>query len=280
MCPKQNFQNCIYQINDHGLDHLEHIGDAVKLLNTSGSILSLTLAKSCNTLANIGPLSSSSSGHNIVIGQDKCLDHQHDHHHQDQPQHQVINIKSLPKSLSATTSPIKDTIRGSQEMIKKLISTSKDRHSGGGLSSSSSEKVYSVNGKMTSSKDSSKKVIDTVMEKFDTFRGRRRSKEPSEAANLQMISNLSNLEHSDSQELEAAKNAAATESDKGPDVVIAELDSVINSYHSASSGTKSSGTGTNLKIIIIRKMSQKLHQFAAFSISKISKFSPRFFYPI
>ena len=41
------------------------------------------------------------------------------------------------KSASATTSPIKDTIRGSQEMIKKLMS-SKDRS---GLSSSSSEKV-------------------------------------------------------------------------------------------------------------------------------------------
>ena len=40
---------------------------------------------------------------------------------------------------SATTSPIKDTIRGSQEMIKKLIS-SKDRLSGV-VSSSSSEKV-------------------------------------------------------------------------------------------------------------------------------------------
>ena len=52
-----------------------------------------------------------------------------------QPQ-QNTGGKSNSKPASATTSPIKDTIRGSQEMIKKLMS--KDRS---GLSSSSSEKV-------------------------------------------------------------------------------------------------------------------------------------------
>ena len=40
------------------------------------------------------------------------------------------------------------------------------------------------------------------------------------------------------------------ESDKGPDIAIAELDSVINSYHSAgSNGTKSSGNGMYLMLI-------------------------------
>ena len=45
---------------------MENLNDAAKLLN-SCSILSLTLAKSCNTINSLmgGPLSSSSSGHNM-----------------------------------------------------------------------------------------------------------------------------------------------------------------------------------------------------------------------
>ena len=55
------------QINDQGLDHLESLEDAQKLLNSHGAILSMTLAKSCNAINSIipGPLSSSSSGHNM-----------------------------------------------------------------------------------------------------------------------------------------------------------------------------------------------------------------------
>ena len=110
---------------------MENLNDAAKLLN-SCSILSLTLAKSCNTINSImgGPLSSSSSGHNMQ-------EHENDHGGQNQQQQpQSTSGGKSSKSASATTSPIKDTIRGSQEMIKKLMS--KDRS---GLSSSSSEKV-------------------------------------------------------------------------------------------------------------------------------------------
>lgn len=199
---------------------MENIVEASKLLN-SGSILSLTLAKSCNTINSLmgvggggGPLSSSSSGHNMQENESET---------QGQPQPQPSSAqqqsKSSSKSLSATTSPIKDTIRGSQEMIKKLMS-SKDRHSGGPptFSSSSSEKVYSVNNSVgKAGKDSSKKLIDTVKEKFGK---RRSSKEP----------------------LEIASDHDVIESDKGPDMAIAELDSVINSYHVA----KSSGSNGNL----------------------------------
>ena len=168
-----------FQINDQGLDHLANITDATKLLN-SGSILSLTLAKSCNSL--------SSSGQNL-------------------------SEKVEKKSISATTSPIKDTIRGSQEMIKKLIN--KDSK----LSSSSSEKVYSVN---KNNKESSKKLIDTVKEKFG---GKRRSsKEP----------------------LEISSDHDVIESDKGPDMAIAELDSVINSYHVTKSNNGKSPSNHNL----------------------------------
>ena len=119
-----------FQINDQALDHLENINDALKLLE-SNSVLSLTLAKSYNAINHIlgGPLSSSSSGQNMQVVDN--LDNDNAGH------------SNSKKSLSATTSPIKDTIRGSQEMIRKLISKS-DRSSHG-LSSSSSEKVYSVN---------------------------------------------------------------------------------------------------------------------------------------
>ena len=127
---------------------------------------------------------------------------------QETPPNTSSNAKN--KSLSATTSPIKDTIRGSQEMIRKLMS-SKSGHS-----SSSSEKVYSVTntpGNLSkisgsTSKESSRKLIDTVKENFK-FGKRRSSKEP----------------------LEISSDHDIIESDKGPDMAIAELDSVINSYH-------------------------------------------------
>ena len=141
------------------------------------------------------------------------------------------NESEAKKSLSATTSPIKDTIRGSQEMIRKLMS--KDRS---GLSSSSSEKVYSVNSHKSSSKEGSRKLIDTVKEKFDNVtRGKRRSsKEPSENGNMV---------HSDHDIVQA--NDQSNENAQA----IAELDSVINSYNSASSGTKSSGNAGKLDCV-------------------------------
>ena len=71
-CKWQHFlvlipNSIFFQINDQGLDHLESLDDALKLLNTLGPILTMTLAKSCNQINNIipGPLSSSSSGHNM-----------------------------------------------------------------------------------------------------------------------------------------------------------------------------------------------------------------------
>ena len=214
-----------FQINEQALDHIENINEALKLLE-SNSVLSLTLAKSYNAINHIlgGPLSSSSSGHNM----------------------QVDNIENVEKkSLSATTSPIKDTIRGSQEMIRKLMSSSKSDRSSHGLSSSSSEKVYSVNSQNNkSSKESSRKLIDTVKEKFDNVtRGKRRgsSKEPSEA----------NV-HSDHDIIVDTSTEKAEKA--GPaETAIAELDSVINSYNSASSGTKSSGNGEYKTFSRVRK---------------------------
>ena len=135
-------------------------------------------------------------------------------------------------------------------MIKKLIS-SKDRLSGV-VSSSSSEKVYSVtntsnasgNTSATKANNSSKKLIHTVKEKFDhVTRGRRRSsKEPSEPQSEQ----------------ENLQDKVLVDSDKGPDMAIAELDSVINSYHSATSsnGNKMAGNGKLLSYV----------QFTVFSV--------------
>ena len=137
-------------------------------------------------------------------------------------------------------------------MIKKLIS-SKDRLSGV-VSSSSSEKVYSVtntsnasgNTSATKANNSSKKLIHTVKEKFDhVTRGRRRSsKEPQEPQSEQ----------------ENLQDKVLVDSDKGPDMAIAELDSVINSYHSATSsnGNKMAGNGKLLSYV----------QFTVFSVKK------------
>ena len=66
-----------FQINDQGLEHMESLNYAAKLLN-SCSILSLTLAKSCNTINSLmgGPLSSSSSGHNMHENETQNQNHQ------------------------------------------------------------------------------------------------------------------------------------------------------------------------------------------------------------
>ena len=71
--------------------------------------------------------------------------------------------------------------------------------------------VYSVKNKP---KESSKKLPDIVKEKF--VGKRRSSKEPLE---------ISLSDHD------------VIESDKGPDIAIAELDNVINSYHNKSSNS-------------------------------------------
>ena len=115
-----------------------------------------------------------------------------------------------------------DTIRGSQEMIKKLIS-SKDRLSGV-VSSSSSEKAYSVTNTSTTSNKSnntsSKNLIQNVKEKF----GRRRSSKEHHSNATGDISGQSEQENQEKMvNLETSANA-----DKGPDMAIAELDSVIN----------------------------------------------------
>lgn len=124
--------------------------------------LTMTLAKSTNALGPQLTLSSSSSGQ---------------------------NLKSV---VAAATSPIKDTIRGSQEFVRKLISSS---HHSGIASSSSSEKVYSANSlssglvphKTHDSRDqlvhqkSSMGLMETVKEKYKKSRSRRSSKDPPEA---------------------------------------------------------------------------------------------------
>ena len=106
-------------------------------------------------------------------------------------------------------------------MIKKLIS-SKDRLSGV-VSSSSSEKVYSVTNTSTTSNKSnntsSKNLIQNVKEKF----GRRRSSKEHHSIATGDISGQSEQENQEKIILETSNNA-----DKGPDMAIAELDSVIN----------------------------------------------------
>lgn len=90
----------IVSVNNHQLEPLKNVDEVMQLLESGdNTTMTLTLAKSSSTIA--GPLSCDSSQHNIV----------HD------------EVKS-PKTLSAATSPIKDTIRGSQEFVKKLMSGS------------------------------------------------------------------------------------------------------------------------------------------------------------
>lgn len=65
-----------------------------------------------------------------------------------------------------------------------MIGDDKKRYSGGVVSSSSSEKVYSLKGGNKEGNSSSSKgstmglMMETVREKFDNVRGRRKSKEP------------------------------------------------------------------------------------------------------
>ena len=97
-----------------------------------------------------------------------------------------------------------------------------------------------------SSKESSRnKLIDTVKEKFDNVtRGKRRgsSKEPSMEAHLHVHSDHDIVEDHVASSNEKGGPGPGAEGQRA-DMAIAELDSVINSYNSASSGTKSSGNG-------------------------------------
>lgn len=132
---------------------MDHIGEAVKLLNSGQDPLVITLAKSIHSQSSLGGghLSSSSSGHNM---QERFDDEQMSHQHQQPNPHQPQ--KSPGKTGSGTiSSPIKDTIRGSQEFVRKLLISrdasgsssggSQARHSNSALSSSS-EKVGGILG--------------------------------------------------------------------------------------------------------------------------------------
>eukprot|EP00094_Tigriopus_californicus_P004988 TCALIF_04803-PB protein Name:"Similar to DLG5 Disks large homolog 5 (Homo sapiens)" AED:0.05 eAED:0.05 QI:159/0.84/0.87/0.96/0.93/0.93/33/0/2582 len=220
----------ILSINDRSVDHVDHIGEAVKLLNSGQDPLVITLAKSIHSQSSLGGghLSSSSSGHNM---QERFDDEQMTHAHQPHPQH---SHKLPGKSGSGTiSSPIKDTIRGSQEFVRKLLISrdasgsssggSQARHSNSALSSSS-EKVYNVTkGQMgISGKESrgSMGLMETVKEKV---RGRRRSsKEHSEMSSHENVS--SSRDNSLSHQPEQPPKGSA-------DVVLAELDSVLDAFH-------------------------------------------------
>ena len=74
---------------------MESLNYAAKLLN-SCSILSLTLAKSCNTINSLmgGPLSSSSSGHNMHENETQNQNHQQNSSNQAQ-NHQTTGKNEL-----------------------------------------------------------------------------------------------------------------------------------------------------------------------------------------
>ena len=189
---------------------MTNVSEAVRLItptNPSGNV-TLTLAKSSSSTLN---------------GQ----------HLQEEP-------FASTKTVSTATSPIKDTIKGSQEFVKKLISGSssqfkdyKDpRYAAGIVSSSSSEKVYF--GKLSGSNSGGGSgnpvypkgpfgLMETVKEKFDNVRGRKRSKEPNEMKVKEYNTDGEAIENNE-------------------EMAIQELDNVLN-YHSCSSGgTKSSSS--------------------------------------
>ena len=79
---------------------MEGLNYAAKLLN-SCSILSLTLAKSCNTINSLmgGPLSSSSSGHNMHENETQNQNHQQNSSNQAQ-NHQTTGKNQSFEQLS------------------------------------------------------------------------------------------------------------------------------------------------------------------------------------
>ena len=192
------------QINEQPVDHVDHIGEAVEILNVAAASasssksgvrppppLTLTLSKSSNALA-AGPssyqlpLSSSSSGQNLSSAVCPVTTAA------------TSTMTTGPRSVvAAATSPIKDTIRGSQEFVRKLISS----HHSGIASSSSSEKVYTGGSSFSSylatgqpkqpqehlqqpqpQNRSPLGLMETMKEKVKKSRSRRSSKEPMELA--------------------------------------------------------------------------------------------------
>ena len=158
----------ILSINDRPVDHVDHIGEAVELLNTSKGdipLLALTVAKSSSALA--APhlaLSSSSSGHNLTTTASASS--------ANAASTSSAAATSSKSVTSIATSPIKDTIRGSQEFVRRLIAS----HHSGIASSSSSEKIGGGNNSNASK--SSMGLVESVMDKVKKSRSRRSSKEP------------------------------------------------------------------------------------------------------
>ena len=166
-------------INNSSLEHVTNITEALQLLTADGTLrsqtLSLTLAKSSASGGGLGSSNTSSSAA-VTEGSQPLL------------------VQS-PKTVSpAATSPIKDTIRGSQEFVRKLMGSGQQLKSenlaaaaagGGGAvqryssvlgSGSSSEKVYHCNSspagsKGVSSTGSNRGLMGTMKEKLDNVRG-------------------------------------------------------------------------------------------------------------
>ena len=176
-------------INEQPVDHVDHIGEAVDLLNAAAvaasnshehaaataAPLSLTVAKSSTALAAppllAAALSSSSSGQNLTTTASASSASSA------APAATAGAAGSAAKSApSVATSPIKDTmIRGSQEFVRRLIST---QHSGI-ASSSSSEKIGGGGSNMNAgTSKSSMGLVESVMDKVKKSRSRRSSKEP------------------------------------------------------------------------------------------------------
>lgn len=93
------------------MDHIDNLSEALRHLSSGVDPLTLTLAKSTNTLS-IGPLSSSSSGHNMHV-EDHVAAHQH-------------QAMVSPKAMSTSTSPIKvraGMVTAVKEAFVNLLST-------------------------------------------------------------------------------------------------------------------------------------------------------------
>ena len=172
-------------INNSSLEHVTNITEALQLLTADGTLrsqtLSLTLAKSSASGGGGGGLGNSNTSSSAAVTEGS----------------QPLLVQS-PKTVSpAATSPIKDTIRGSQEFVRKLMGSGQQLKSenlaaaaaagggGGGAvqryssvlgSGSSSEKVYHCNSspagsKGVSSTGSNRGLMGTVKEKLDNVRG-------------------------------------------------------------------------------------------------------------
>ena len=167
----------ILSINDRPVDHVDHIGEAVELLNSSplredGSplLLALTVAKSTSALSPPRlALSSSSSGHNLTTTASASSANAAVSASSSAANAAPPSAKSVT---SIATSPIKDTIRGSQEFVRRLMAS----HHSGIASSSSSEKIGGSNTNAASK--SSMGLVESVMDKVKKSRSRRSSKEP------------------------------------------------------------------------------------------------------